>query len=66
LAWSSVSVFALAPVQDLLGLGNEARMNLPGTVGTHNWSWRIRREALSAGLQARLREANFLYGRLAG
>jgi 4-alpha-glucanotransferase len=63
-AWSSVSVFALAPMQDLLGLGNEARMNLPGTVGTHNWSWRISKEALSEGLQARLLESNFLYGRL--
>jgi 4-alpha-glucanotransferase len=62
-AWSSVSALALAPLQDLLGLGNEARMNLPGTVGTHNWSWRVRAEAFSPGLQARLREANFLYGR---
>ncbi|HUF37072.1 MAG TPA: 4-alpha-glucanotransferase [Anaerolineales bacterium] len=65
-AWSSVSMFALAPLQDLLGLGNEARMNLPGTVGTHNWSWRVRRKAVSPELQARLSEANFLYGRLKG
>lgn len=62
-AWASVSVFALAPMQDFLSLGNEARMNKPGTIGTHNWSWRVRREAFSGGLQARIREVNFLYGR---
>jgi 4-alpha-glucanotransferase len=61
-----VNLHALAPMQDLLSLGNEARMNLPGTVGTHNWSWRVRADAFSESLQARLREANFLYGRLKG
>ena len=33
LAWSSTDVFALAPLQDLLGLGDDCRMNLPGTSG---------------------------------
>ncbi len=63
LAWSSVSVFALAPLQDFLGLGNEARMNKPGTLGPQNWSWRVLREAFEPGLQARIRDANQLYGR---
>ena len=38
--WSSVANLAIAPVQDLLGLGSEARMNLPGTV-EGNWEWRL-------------------------
>ncbi len=29
------------PLQDVLGLGSEARMNTPGTVGEHNWTWRF-------------------------
>lgn len=32
---------ALFPLQDVLGLGSEARMNTPGTMGSHNWSWRF-------------------------
>ncbi len=63
-AWSSVSVFAVAPLQDVLSLGNEARMNLPGTLGTHNWTWRVRAEALSEEVKARLQEINLLYQRL--
>ena len=31
----------IIPAQDLLGLGNEARMNRPGTVSAQNWSWRL-------------------------
>ncbi len=63
-AWRSVSVLAVTSMQDLLSLGNEARMNLPGTVGVHNWSWRARADAFTPDLQARLYETNFLYGRL--
>ena len=36
---------AVLPVQDLLGLGSEARMNLPGTVGG-NWRWQLARDQL--------------------
>lgn len=61
-AWSSVSVFALAPMQDLLDLGNEARMNYPGNP-SGNWSWRMPADALSETLVARLKEFNYLYGR---
>jgi len=39
LAWASVAELAIAPLQDVLQLGNEARMNLPGTTG-NNWRWR--------------------------
>ena len=36
-----VAVLAIAPLQDLMGLGREARMNVPG-VAENNWSWRFR------------------------
>ena len=39
LAWSSVAALAIAPLQDVLNLGQEARMNRPGTAGG-NWRWR--------------------------
>ena len=59
-AWSSVAVFALAPVQDLLELGNAARMNYPSRLGG-NWEWRMSAEALNADLQGKIRELNWLY-----
>src|SRR5262249_40592349 len=39
LAWSSAAALAMAPLQDLLNLGREARMNVPGRAGG-NWRWR--------------------------
>ncbi len=62
-AFASVAHTAIVPVQDLLGLGNEARMNLPG-VTDGNWSWRLAPGALDAGLAARLRELAATYDRL--
>ena len=47
LAWSSVAALAVAPLQDLLNLGPEARMNVPGRA-EGNWSWRCTEEMLSA------------------
>ncbi|MCX7681915.1 MAG: 4-alpha-glucanotransferase, partial [Anaerolineae bacterium] len=66
LAWGSVAHTAITTVQDLLGLGNESRMNLPGTVGPPNWCWRLRPGALTPELAARLRELTAIYGRLPG
>lgn len=64
--WSSVANFAIAPMQDILSLGNEGRMNLPGQLGG-NWSWRVDTEALSnEWLIKRLYEMNFLYSRMLG
>ncbi|MEA3349087.1 MAG: 4-alpha-glucanotransferase, partial [Chloroflexota bacterium] len=63
-AWSSVSVFALAPMQDFLNLGNQARMNYPSTA-RGNWTWRMGAHALTDTLLQRLKEINRLYGRLA-
>jgi 4-alpha-glucanotransferase len=62
LAWKSVAVFALAPLQDFLELGNEARMNYPSRLGG-NWEWRMRPEALSEELREKIKELNWLYQR---
>jgi 4-alpha-glucanotransferase len=46
LAWSSVAALAIAPLQDLLNLGKEARMNVPGRANG-NWRWRCTENMLS-------------------
>lgn len=61
--WSSVAHTAIAPMQDLLALGHDARMNHPGTLGAHNWTWRMLPDALTDDLAARLAELTSLYGR---
>jgi len=63
LAWASVAHTALTTVQDLLSLGSEARMNLPGTSGPPNWCWRLLPGALTDALAARLLELTAIYGR---
>ena len=47
LAYFSQARLAVLPMQDVLGLDDKARMNLPGTVGT-NWGWRMRHGAMTA------------------
>jgi 4-alpha-glucanotransferase len=54
-AWSSRAALAIAPLQDVLRLGNEARMNLPGT-DEGNWQWRYEADALTAEAAVWLRE----------
>jgi 4-alpha-glucanotransferase len=60
---SSVANTAIMPLQDVLGLGTEARMNLPATT-SGNWEWRFRAEALTPELTARLKRMTELYGRV--
>jgi 4-alpha-glucanotransferase len=48
LAWSSKAALTVAPLQDLLNLGAEGRMNVPGRAGG-NWGWRFTEEKLLAG-----------------
>ncbi len=62
LAWSSVADMAIAPLQDLLSYGSDARMNLPG-VASGNWRWRIPPDADVGGALARLADLTTLYGR---
>jgi len=60
--WESVAVFAIAPLQDFLRLGGEARMNTPATT-KGNWQWRVRSEALSPALADEIRDLNRMMGR---
>ena len=62
LAWSSVADTAIAPLQDILGLGSEARMNRPGTA-ENNWAWRFKPRVLKDRLLDRLGELTETYGR---
>jgi 4-alpha-glucanotransferase len=59
---ASVADIVIVPLQDVLGLGSSARMNLPGTV-SGNWKWRYRPGVLSRELSARLRSLTALYER---
>ncbi len=61
-ALGSRACLAMAPLQDLLGLGSEARMNVPG-VATGNWSWRFDWDDIPGGLAARIRAEVVAAGR---
>jgi 4-alpha-glucanotransferase len=63
LALMSVGDMAVVPLQDLLRLGSDARMNTPGTSGG-NWAWRLRPDQLSEGLAHGLRFLTNMYGRV--
>jgi 4-alpha-glucanotransferase len=60
----SVGRLAVLPMQDILRLGTDARLNMPGTVNG-NWIWRMSLDCLTPGLAAQYRDLNALYGRLA-
>ena len=62
-AFSSRARIAMVQAQDVLGLGSEARMNVPGTKG-RSWRWRLERGALTPALAKRLRAATEESGRL--
>jgi 4-alpha-glucanotransferase len=55
--------YVIFPLQDLLGLGEIARMNTPGTCGDPNWCWRMRRDALSTSLSGAFAGLVGLFGR---
>jgi 4-alpha-glucanotransferase len=62
LAWASVADLAVAPLQDLLRLGNEARMNLPGKA-EGNWRWRANPALITSPLVERLADLTDVYQR---
>lgn len=62
-AYESVSNYAIVQMQDILGLGTEARMNIPSTLGG-NWTWRINKEALTDELAKKLKEMSVRSGRM--
>jgi 4-alpha-glucanotransferase len=59
---ASVAAIAIVPLQDVLGLGSEARMNLPGTL-SGNWRWRYRARDLTPVLSERLKSLTTMYDR---
>ena len=62
LAWSSKAGLAMAPLQDLLNLGAEGRMNVPGSA-EGNWRWRCTEEMLAPSVFDRLRDLTSACGR---
>ncbi len=60
----SVARLFVAQMQDYLELGDESRINRPGTLGPENWSWRMTEEQLKAAPAERIREIVKRYGRL--
>jgi 4-alpha-glucanotransferase len=63
LALASVANITIIPLQDILGLGQEARMNYPGRA-EGNWEWRYTADMLRGDLVNRLRELTEMYGRV--
>jgi 4-alpha-glucanotransferase len=59
---ASIANIAIIPLQDVLGLGSEARMNLPGTI-SGNWRWRYRPDALTKEISQQLLDLTRLYDR---
>ncbi len=62
LAQSSISVLCILPLQDLLGFGNDCKMNSPG-VATGNWRWRCAAEFLTAAVSQQLKSSTRLFNR---
>lgn len=63
--WSTPSELAIAQMQDILGLDNSARMNIPSTVGD-NWNWRMKNDALTEDITKKLKRLTKTYGRKVG
>ncbi len=63
MALASVADMAVIPLQDVLALGSEARMNMPGRP-SGNWGWRYTADMLTPAITERLRHLSQLYGRL--
>lgn len=62
MALASVSDTAIIPIQDYLGLGSEARINIPSTLGD-NWKWRLSADACTEELAKEMSELAHLFGR---
>ena len=60
---ASVADTAIFPLQDVLGLDTDARMNLPGSFGGHNWTWRYTEEQLVNDLADKLHGLAEIFGR---
>ncbi|MHC5059505.1 MAG: 4-alpha-glucanotransferase [Planctomycetota bacterium] len=63
LAAGSVAKLTIIPMQDVLGLGAEARMNLPGTFDENNWAWRFSWHRITGRTTDRLKKITLAHGR---
>jgi 4-alpha-glucanotransferase len=63
-AFSSVAQLAIVPLQDILRLGTEQRMNTPGTHNDSNWRWRFSWDQVNTGVATQYRRGLELYGRV--
>ncbi len=63
LAYGSVAQYAVMPMQDVLGMGSEARFNTPGTMGLHNWTFRFTHDDIRDEAAWGLAELSWLYNR---
>jgi len=62
LAYMSAAKIAIIPIQDFIGLGSKARINIP-SVTEGNWTWRLTKKQLSNQIEKRMRELVLFYGR---
>ncbi|MFH1760562.1 MAG: 4-alpha-glucanotransferase [bacterium] len=65
IAMSSVADTVITPLQDILNLNEQARMNKPGTL-KDNWHWRVKKEDINDSIVQKLRKATEIYGRANG
>ncbi|MBS4535508.1 4-alpha-glucanotransferase [Clostridium sp. D2Q-14] len=61
-AWSSTAYLAITTMQDLLGLDDTGRMNIPSTVGG-NWSWRMKKTSITDEIANKLADMTSIYRR---
>ena len=61
-SFASTAAYAIIPMQDVLGVGNEGRMNMPSTTGS-NWTWRMKKNDLKKSLAENLAFLSKMYGR---
>ncbi len=61
---ASQAGLVIFPMQDILGLGSDSRINTPSTFGGSNWQWRIRKEAINDNVAKLLRDITETYYRL--
>jgi 4-alpha-glucanotransferase len=62
-AYASVANFVVIPMQDILNLGGEARMNFPSTLGGGNWAWRFMWDQIAKEIEKKYKHLTVLYER---
>ena len=59
----SNAMWVIFPMQDILSLGADARMNVPSTCGSSNWSWKMKKEDIDSPSFCGIKYYSELYGR---